>query len=89
VVDQDGNGDYESVQAAIDGAKSFPSERIRTLVREGVYDGKLKLHSWNPKVDLIGESRENTVLSTGSLRDDREGSKQHVLYVRVEAVRTR
>lgn len=63
VVDKDGNGDYESVQAAIDGAKSFPPERITIFVRDGVYDEKVKLHSWNPKIDLIGESRENTVLT--------------------------
>jgi len=67
VVDEDGDGDYESVQAAIDGAKSFPPERITIFVREGVYDEKVKLHSWNPKIDLIGESRENTVLT----HDDR------------------
>ena len=63
VVDRDGSGDYESVQAAIDGAKSFPAERIRILVKEGVYDEKVSVHAWNPKVTLVGESRDGTVIT--------------------------
>lgn len=63
VVDQSGNGDYESIQAAIDDAKSFPSERITIFVESGVYDEKVTVHSWNPKISLVGESEETTVIT--------------------------
>jgi pectinesterase len=63
VVDKAGNGDYESIQAAIDGAKSFPPERITIFVTDGVYDEKVTVHSWNTNVDLIGESEGGTILT--------------------------
>lgn len=63
VVDQDGTGDYERIQAAIDDAKSFPSERITIFVESGVYDEKVKVHSWNPEISLVGESKEDTVIT--------------------------
>lgn len=63
VVDADGDGDYERIQAAIDATKSFPPERIRILVRDGVYEEKVTLHAWNPDVTLVGESRDGTVIA--------------------------
>ncbi|QLH78254.1 pectin esterase [Halosimplex rubrum] len=63
VVDADGNGDYERLQAAIDGAKSFPSDRVSIFVRDGVYEEKVRVHAWNTKVDLVGESPEGTILT--------------------------
>ncbi|WP_049967410.1 pectinesterase family protein [Haloferax prahovense] len=63
VVAKDGTGDYETIQAAIDGAKSFPPERIRILVRDGVYDEKVEVHAWNPDITLVGESAEGTVIT--------------------------
>ncbi|ELZ56617.1 pectin methylesterase [Haloferax sp. ATCC BAA-644] len=65
VVAKDGSGDYETIQAAIDGAKSFPPERIRILVRDGVYDEKVEVHAWNPDITLVGESADGTVLTHG------------------------
>ncbi|ELZ27513.1 Pectinesterase [Halosimplex carlsbadense 2-9-1] len=63
VVDADGDGDYERIQAAIDGAKSFPRERVSIFVREGVYEEKVTVHSWNPKVDLVGERAADTIIT--------------------------
>lgn len=65
VVDKEGNGDYESIQAAIDGAKSFPPDKITIFVKDGVYREKVKVHEWNPKVKIVGESEENTIISYG------------------------
>ncbi|EMA08485.1 pectinesterase family protein [Haloferax denitrificans] len=63
VVAKDGTGDYETIQAAIDGAKSFPPDRIRILVRAGVYDEKVEVHAWNPDVTLVGERAGETVIT--------------------------
>lgn len=63
VVDPAGNGDYERIQSAIDDAKSFPRDRITIFLRDGVYDENVTVHSWNPKIDLIGESKDGTVIT--------------------------
>jgi|TARA_R100000388_G_scaffold95040_1_gene86371 pectinesterase len=63
IVSQDGSGDYTSIQAAIDGAKSYPYERITIYVRDGVYKEKVKVHAWNTKLSIIGESKENTIIT--------------------------
>lgn len=62
VVALDGSGDYTSIQAAIDGAKAFPYNRIVIFIKNGVYYEKVKIHEWNPNITLVGESREGTVL---------------------------
>lgn len=63
VVSQDESGDFRSIQEAIDASKSFPYERITIYIRNGVYKEKVKVHSWNTKLSLIGESKENTIIS--------------------------
>ncbi len=63
VVAKDGSGDYASIQAAIDGAKSFPPERITIFVKNGVYREKVTVHAWNPRITLIGESKEKTIIT--------------------------
>jgi pectinesterase len=62
-VAKDGGGDYTSIQAAIDGAKSFPYERITIHVSNGVYNEKVKVHAWNTKLSIIGESKDSTIIS--------------------------
>lgn len=61
-VSADGKGDYASIQDAIDASKAFPDERIEIFIRDGVYREKVKVHSWNTKLSLIGESVENTII---------------------------
>nr|WP_315148543.1 pectinesterase family protein [uncultured Flavobacterium sp.] len=63
VVDKNGSGDFTTIQEAINAAKAFPSERITIFVKNGVYYEKVKIHSWNPYISLIGESREKTIIS--------------------------
>lgn len=63
IVDQSGNGDFESIQACIDASKAFPDTRITIYVRNGVYREKVKIHSWNTKISLIGEDREKTIIT--------------------------
>ncbi|MDR8393334.1 pectinesterase family protein [Aliifodinibius sp. S!AR15-10] len=63
VVAKDGSGDFTSIQAAIDASKSFPYERITIQIKDGVYREKVKVHSWNTKLSLVGESKENTIIT--------------------------
>jgi pectinesterase len=61
-VAKDGTGDFKSIQAAIDATKSFPDKRIVIYIKKGVYDEKVKVHSWNTNLTLKGESKANTII---------------------------
>ena len=63
VVAKDGTGDYKTIQEAINEAKSFPYNKITIFIKNGVYYEKIKIHEWNPNISLIGESKENTIIT--------------------------
>ena len=63
VVAKDGSGDFSSIQEAINASKSFPYKRKTIFVKNGIYHEKVKVHEWNPNISLIGESKENTVIT--------------------------
>jgi pectinesterase len=58
----DGTGDFATIQEAIDGAKSFPDARITICIKKGVYKEKVKVHAWNSRLTLKGESTEGVIL---------------------------
>jgi pectinesterase len=62
-VSKDGSGDYTSIQEAINNAKAFPDEHITIFVKNGTYNEKVKIHEWNPNLSIIGESKENTIIT--------------------------
>lgn len=64
-VAKDGSGDFRTLQETIDNCKSFPDKRITIFIKKGVYKEKVKLHSWNPNIHIIGESRDSTIISFG------------------------
>lgn len=63
VVAKDGSGDFTSIQDAINAAKAFPYERVIIHIKNGVYNEKVHVYSWNTHMSLIGESKENTIIS--------------------------
>jgi len=62
VVAQDGSGDFNNIQEAIQNAKSFPYQAITIFVKNGIYNEKVKINQWNTNLNLIGESKENTIV---------------------------
>lgn len=63
VVSKDSDGDYNSIQEAINAAKSFPDQRVIINIKNGVYYEKIRIPEWNTKISLIGESKENTIIT--------------------------
>lgn len=63
VVAKDGSGDFTSIQSAIDATKSFPDKRITIFIKNGIYNEKVTVSSWNPLLSLIGEDMEKTILT--------------------------
>jgi len=62
VVASDGTADFRSIQAAIEACKSFPYERIRIFIKKGIYHEKVFIPEWNPKISLIGEDADSTII---------------------------
>ncbi|SFV30725.1 pectinesterase family protein [Thermoflavifilum thermophilum] len=62
VVAQDGKGDFTSIQAAIEACKSFPYEPIRIFIKKGIYHEKVFIPEWNPKIALVGEDADSTII---------------------------
>lgn len=63
VVTKDGSGDFTSIQDAIDASKSFPPEPITIFIKNGVYEEKVKVHSWNTRMRFIGEDKDSTIIT--------------------------
>ncbi len=64
IVAADGSGDFTTVQAAIDAAPSNSDRRTVIYIKRGLYDTeKLIVTGDKINITLIGESREETVLS--------------------------
>ena len=63
VVAQDGSGNFTSIQEAINASKSFPYKRKTIIIKNGIHHEKIKVHEWNTNLSLIGESKENTIIT--------------------------
>ncbi len=63
VVAQDGSGDFEKVQDAINAVPKNRSTRTTILIKPGTYKEKLKVPSDRTNLTLIGESYEKTILT--------------------------
>jgi pectinesterase len=59
----DGTGDFTTIQEAINATKAFPPQRITLFIKNGVYREKVKVHSWNTELSMIGESAEKTIIT--------------------------
>lgn len=62
-VAQDGSGDYTTIQAAVDAARSFPDQRITIFVKNGIYKEKVVVPAINTRLSIIGEDAEKTIIS--------------------------
>lgn len=64
VVSLDGTGDYKSIQEAIDAVEPNKNERTTILIKKGLYNTeKIIIPQEKTNITLMGESRENTILS--------------------------
>lgn len=79
-VAQDGSGDFTSIQEAIDGAKAFPDERITIYIKNGVYNEKVKVHAWNNRLTLKGESAEGVIIRWGDFFDKMDRGRNSTFH---------
>lgn len=62
IVAQDSTGDFTNIQDAVDAAKAFPPEPITIFIKNGTYNEKVRIPSWNTNLSFIGEDVQNTII---------------------------
>lgn len=63
IVDPNGNGDYTSIQAAIDAVPSNRTEPYLIFVAKGTYQEFVNVPKIKPFIHLIGQDKETTIIT--------------------------
>lgn len=64
-VSQDGSSNYKTIQEAVNSIRDLGEKEVKILIKKGTYREKLIIPSWKTKIKLIGESKENTIITFG------------------------
>ncbi|WP_207427206.1 pectinesterase family protein [Pedobacter sp. SYSU D00535] len=62
-VAQDGSGNFKTIQEAINSVRDLAQREVKIFIKKGVYNEKLVIPSWKTGITLIGESKENTIIT--------------------------
>jgi pectinesterase len=63
IVAQDGSGQYKTVQEAIDAIPSGNTKALTIFIKKGTYKERLTLDTRKDFVSLVGEDKNNTILT--------------------------
>ena len=63
VVSQDGTGNFTTIQEAVNSVRDLLQQRVIIHIKKGIYHEKLIIPSWKTKISLIGEDKENTIIT--------------------------
>lgn len=79
-VAQDGSGDFTTIQAAINAVPENAADKSEIRIKQGVYYEKL--HIEKPKIHLIGEGAEQTVITYDdyALKKFPDGEMYHTFH---------
>jgi pectinesterase len=62
-VAQDGSGDFQTIQAAVNSMPDHAQVRLTIIVKNGTYSEKLVIPSWKTKITLVGEDKNKTIIT--------------------------
>jgi pectinesterase len=62
-VAQDGSGDFKTIQEAVNAVRDLSQTQVTIYIKKGIYHEKLIIPSWKTKISLIGEDKENTIIT--------------------------
>lgn len=81
VIDINGSGDYRTVQQAIDHAPANSKRPWRIFIKNGRYDGLVRIPANKPFIYLIGEDKEKVIISfminCGNPDNPKDNGKQY------------
>lgn len=62
-VAQDGSGDYKAIQEAVNAVRDLSQQQVSIYIKKGIYHEKLVIPSWKTRISLIGDDKENTIIT--------------------------
>ena len=62
-VAQDGSGDYKTIQEAVNAVRDLSQQQVSIFIKKGIYHEKLVIPSWKTRITLVGEDKEQTVIT--------------------------
>lgn len=62
-VAQDGTGNFKTIQEAVNAVRDLGEARVKIFIKKGSYNEKLVVPSWKTNISLIGEDKENTIIT--------------------------
>jgi pectin methylesterase-like acyl-CoA thioesterase len=80
VVAKDGSGDYSSVIAAISAAPTGRTQPWLIFVKNGTYSGHVEIPANKPYINLIGQSRDNVIISDARISGSSATYPDSVVY---------
>ncbi len=63
VVARDGTGEFRTIDEAIEVCRAFMEYHKVIYVKKGVYKEKLIVPQWLTNIEILGEDRDNTVIT--------------------------
>lgn len=62
-VAKDGTGDFKTIQEAVNGVRDWSEVQVPIYIKKGIYKEKLIIPAQKPKISLIGEDKEQTIIT--------------------------
>lgn len=62
-VAQDGSGNYQTIQAAVNSVRDLGQRTVIIHVKKGIYKEKLIIPSWKTRLSIIGEDKAETIIT--------------------------
>ncbi|HEY4327002.1 MAG TPA: pectinesterase family protein [Mucilaginibacter sp.] len=62
-VAQDGSGNFKTIQEAVNAVRDLSQQQVIIHIKKGTYHEKLIIPSWKTRISLIGEDKENTIIT--------------------------
>jgi len=63
VVAQDGSGDFKTIQEAVNAVRDHMQVKFTITVKAGIYKEKLVIPAWKKNIIILGQNRENTIIT--------------------------
>ena len=85
-VAQNGSGDFKTIQEAVNKVRDHSQQKVTIFIKNGIYKEKLVIPSWKKNIVLIGESKEQTIITNDDfsgkdfLGKDQTGSTKYSTY---------
>jgi pectinesterase len=63
IVSQEGDGDFRTIQEAVNAVRDLSQQQVRIYIRKGVYREKIVIPSWKTNISFIGDGTGQTIIT--------------------------